>query len=264
MSFFVDTHAHLYADQFNEDQDAMMQRAIKNGVSHFFLPNIDETSIDAMYDLESRYPGQCFAMMGLHPCSVNKDFGSVLSRMQAQLNVRKFCAIGEIGLDYYWSTTFKQQQIEAFRIQCGWAKQLDIPIVIHARDSLDDIIELVRAEKTPNFRGIFHCFGGSYAQAQQIIDLGFLLGIGGVLTFKKANLDTVLEKIDVQHLVLETDAPYLAPSPYRGKRNESAYIPIIAQKLADIKQVPVEKIAQITSENALNLFGLNFEGIKTC
>jgi TatD DNase family protein len=252
----VDTHAHLYADQFNQDQDAMMQRAMDNGVTHFFLPNIDEASIEPMFDLEKRYNGQCFAMMGLHPCSVKADYKAVLARMEKQLEKRSYCAVGEIGLDYYWSTEFKEQQIDAFNIQCTWAKNSDVPIVIHARDSLDDIIALVRRAKTDKLRGIFHCFGGTYEQAQQIIELGFLLGIGGVLTFKKANLDVVLSTVDLQHLVLETDAPYLAPKPYRGKRNESAYIPIIAQKLAEVKQTTVDEVARITSNNALQLFGI--------
>lgn len=256
MSFLVDTHAHLYAEQFDDDRDAMMQRAIQQGISHFFLPNIDEQSIEPMLQLEGRYPGQCFAMMGLHPCSVQADFKTVLEKMEQWFEKRFFCAVGEIGLDYYWSTEFKQQQQEAFVMQCQWAKKRDIPIVIHARDSLDDLISIVEEQNTANFRGIFHCFGGTVEQAEKIIDMGFLLGIGGVLTFKKSNLSSVLSNIDLKHIVLETDAPYLSPSPHRGKRNESAYVAFVAEKLALAKGISVEQVANQTSENALKLFGV--------
>jgi TatD DNase family protein len=253
----IDSHAHLYANQFDEDRAAMMQRAIDNGIQHFFLPNIDEASIPGMLELETQYPNQCHAMMGLHPCSVDANYKQVLSNMEKWFAQRPFCAVGEIGLDYYWSTDFVKEQKDAFQIQCRWAKELDIPIVIHARDSLDDLIQLVGEEKMDNFRGIFHCFGGSIEQANQIIDLGFLMGIGGVLTFKKANLDVILEEIDLKHLVLETDAPYLAPHPYRGKRNESSYIKLIAEKLAEVKGLSLDEVAKVTSANALKLFGVS-------
>lgn len=252
----VDTHAHLYADQFNEDRNAMIQRAFDAGVQHLFLPNIDEASIEGMLALEAAYPDHCYAMMGLHPCSVGADYKAVLSRMEAWLERRPFCAVGEIGLDYYWSKEFVAEQKDAFRVQSRWAKDLDVPIVIHARDSLDDLIQLVEEEKTDNFRGVFHCFGGSLEQAQKIIDLGFMLGLGGVLTFKKANLGAVIEHIDLKHLVLETDAPYLAPTPYRGKRNESAYVALVAEKLAEVQGCSVEEIAAATSANALKLFSI--------
>jgi TatD DNase family protein len=251
---FIDTHAHLYASQFDNDRTAMIERAIANGVEQFFLPNIDLESIEPMLALEAQFPERCHTMMGLHPCSVDADYKKVLTTIEKWLQERPFCAVGEIGLDYYWSKEFVKEQKDAFRIQCRWAKELDVPIVIHARDSIDDLIEIVRAEKTDNFRGIFNCFGGSAAQAEQIIELGFLMGLGGVLTFKKARLDEVVAPIDLKHFVLETDAPYLSPTPYRGKRNESAYIPIIAQKLADAKGLPVETIAAATTENALALF----------
>lgn len=252
----IDTHTHLYASQFDQDRDEMLQRAIDQGVEHFFLPNIDLESIEGMLQLEADYPQHCHAMMGLHPCSVDANFEAALEVVKEWLDKRPFCAVGEIGLDYYWSKEFVTQQQEAFRIQCGWAKELDRPIVIHARDSIDDLIKIVREEKTENFRGIFHCFGGTLEQAQQIIDLGFLLGIGGVLTFKKAKLDEVLEHIDLQHLVLETDAPYLSPTPYRGKRNESAYVKIIGEKLAEVKGISLEEVAETTSATALELFSL--------
>lgn len=250
----IDTHAHLYSPEFDQDRPAMIQRAIDNGVQQFFLPNVDASSIPRMLELEAQYPGKCHAMMGLHPCSVDGNYKAVLAEMEKMLAERPFCAIGEIGLDYYWSLDFVKEQKDAFRIQCQWAKELDLPIVIHARDSLDDLIQMVGEEKTDNFRGIFHCFGGSLEQAQKIIDLGFLMGLGGVLTFKKANLDVIVQDIDLKHLVLETDAPYLAPVPHRGKRNESAYIRLVAEKLAEIKGVSLEEVGEITSQNALKLF----------
>lgn len=252
----IDTHAHLYASQFKEDRAEMIQRAFDNGIEHLFLPNIDADSIPGMLALEEAYPNQCHAMMGLHPCSVDANYKATLAMMEKWFEERSFCAVGEIGLDYYWSKEFVAEQKDAFRTQCRWAKALDIPIVIHARDSLDDLIQIVKEEKTDNFRGIFHCFGGSLEQANQIIDLGFLMGLGGVLTFKKANLGAVVEHIDLKHLVLETDAPYLTPTPYRGKRNESAYIKIIAEKLAEVKGISVEEVGKVTSATALELFGI--------
>lgn len=254
---FVDTHAHLYASQFDKDRTAVVERAIERGVNQFFLPNIDLPSIQPMLDLEAAFPGHCHAMMGLHPCSVDGNYEAVLETVKEWLDRRPFCAVGEIGLDYYWSKEFVEEQKEAFKIQSRWAQDLDVPIVIHARDSLDDLIDLVGELHTDNFRGIFHCFGGSLEQAQKIIDRGFLLGLGGVLTFKKANLGTVIEHIGLEHVVLETDAPYLSPTPYRGKRNESAYIPIIAQRLAEVKNVTVEEVANATTANALKLFGVS-------
>lgn len=253
---FIDTHAHLYAKQFDQDRAMVVERAIQNGVEQFFLPNIDVASIQPMLDLEAQYPNRCHAMMGLHPCSVDANYEQTLAVIKQELDKRPYCAVGEIGLDYYWSTEFVEEQKKAFRLQSRWAQELDVPIVIHARDCLDDLIALVSELKTDNFRGIFHCFGGSLEQAQQIIDLGFLLGLGGVLTFKKANLGAVIEHIDLEHLVLETDAPYLSPTPYRGKRNESAYVPIIAQRLADVQGTSVEEVGKVTTANALKLFGV--------
>lgn len=252
----IDTHAHLYASQFDKDRTEVVQRALDHNVQHLFLPNIDESSIEGMLALEAQYPQHCHAMMGLHPCSVEANYKEVLDKMSKWFEKRSFCAVGEIGLDYYWSKEFVKEQKDAFRIQCRWAKELDIPIVIHARDSLDDLIQIVTEEKTDNFRGIFHCFGGSIEQAQQIIDLGFWMGLGGVLTFKKANLAPTIEQIDLKHLVLETDAPYLSPTPYRGKRNESSYVQLVAEKLATIKGISVEEVAAITSKNALEIFGI--------
>ena len=253
MQFFVDTHAHLYADQFDLDREECLKKAIQENIKYIFLPNIDLESIEPMLQLEHS-TSNCFAMMGLHPCSVQADYKIVLDEIRSWLDRRYFCAVGEIGLDYYWSRDFDKEQKDAFRIQCRWAKELNVPIVIHARDSIDDLIQIVSEEKTQNFRGVFHCFGGTLEQAKKIIDLGFKLGLGGVLTFKKANLGEVIQHIDLEHIVLETDAPYLAPVPFRGKRNECAYIPYVAQKLAEVKSCAIDEIARITSMNAIELF----------
>ncbi len=251
----IDTHAHLYLQQFKEDRDEMIQRARDAGIGRMYLPNIDRDSIEEMLQLESRQPGVCFAMMGLHPCSVKADFEEQLSLIKEWLTRRPFVAIGEIGLDLYWDKTFFSAQKEAFRRQIDWAIELDRPIVIHSRDSTAEVIHILKEKKHPKLRGIFHCFGGSVEEAESIVGLGFLLGIGGVLTFKKTGLDKTMEVVALKHLVLETDAPYLAPVPYRGKRNESAYVRLIAQKLASIKGLSVEEVEQITTANALQLFG---------
>lgn len=251
----VDTHAHLYLDQFDEDRAEMLQRARDKGVSRFYLPNIDSSSIDDMLALEKQYPGECFAMMGLHPCSVKSNFKDELAIVEKWLHKRTFVAVGEIGTDLYWDETYAEEQKDAFRIQANWAKDLGIPIVIHCRDSMDLTIDLVQQEQDGRLRGIFHCFGGNLKQAQSIIDLGFYLGIGGVLTFKKSGLDQTIQQVSLEHLVLETDSPYLAPSPFRGKRNESAYIHLVAEKLASVKEISLEEVARVTSENAAKIFG---------
>jgi TatD DNase family protein len=251
----VDTHAHLYLDQFDEDRDEMLQRAKSKGIEKFYLPNIDSSTIDELLAMEANYPNECFAMMGLHPCSVKGNYKEELAIVEKWLNERPFAAVGEIGTDLYWDKTFIEEQKGAFQIQANWAKELGIPIVIHCRDSMDLTIGLVEKEQDGRLRGIFHCFGGSVEQAQKIIDLGFYLGIGGVLTFKKSGLDQTVQEISMEHLVLETDAPYLAPTPFRGKRNESAYIHQIAEKLASVKETSLAKVAKITSENAEKIFG---------
>jgi TatD DNase family protein len=250
----IDTHTHLYAKQFDDDRAEMMQRAFANKVEAFYLPNIDSSSIEGMLELEQTYPGQCFAMMGLHPCSVKENYKEELATVKEWLDKRPFVAIGEIGIDLYWDKTFFEQQKEAFLTQVEWAKELDIPIVIHSRESTSIIIELLREVKDDRLRGIFHCFGGSVEEAEAIIDLGFLLGIGGVLTFKKSGLANTLASVDLKHIVLETDSPYLAPVPYRGKRNESSYVLHVAEKLATVKQMGLDEVAQITTENANALF----------
>ena len=250
----IDTHAHLYVKQFEGDRAAMIQRAIDNNVKEFYLPNIDSETIEDMLALEAAYPDRCYAMMGLHPCSVKENVEEELQIVKSWLEKRPFCAVGEIGIDLHWDTTFFEQQKQAFRQQIHWAIDLDIPIVIHSRKSTWEVITILREEKHPKLRGIFHCFGGNVEEAVAIIDLGFYLGIGGVLTFKKAGLDKTMEAIDLEHVVLETDAPYLAPTPYRGKRNESAYVHLIADRLATIKGLSLREVTAITSQNAKNIF----------
>lgn len=250
----IDTHTHLYAEQFDEDRDEVIKRAIAEGVNRFYLPNIDSTSIQGMFDLEQQYPNQCYPMMGLHPCSVKENVDEELKIVEEWLKKRSFSAIGEIGIDLYWDKTFFEAQKIAFLKQVKWAKSLNLPIIIHSRESIDIIIELLQPEKEEGLRGIFHCFTGTLQQAEAIMDLGFLMGIGGVLTFKKAKLDQVVQHIPLEYLVLETDSPYLAPSPNRGKRNESSYVKLVAKKLAEVKDVSLESLAAITSKNALELF----------
>jgi TatD DNase family protein len=252
----TDTHAHLYSEEFDADRNAMIQRALHKHVTRFFLPNIDVASIQPMLNLVWEFPDNCFPMMGLHPCSVNEHVEAHLFQIQKWFKKRTFYAVGEIGLDYYWSTEFKEQQISAFKKQIQWAIQYDLPINIHSRNATPDCIAILEEMKHPRLRGIFHCFSGNADEAKQITQLGFYLGIGGVLTFKNAGLDKAIENIPIENLVLETDAPYLAPVPYRGKRNESAYILEIAQKLAELKNVSVEKVAQITTENSKIVFGI--------
>lgn len=253
---FVDTHTHLYAAEFNDDRNKVVEKAIQNGISHMFLPNIDIHSIQPMLDLCWTFPAHCFPMMGLHPCSVDEHVDAHLFQIQKWFKKRKFYAVGEIGLDYYWSTEFKDQQVKAFRMQIQWAIQQDLPIVIHSRNSNEDVIAIIKEMKHPRLRGIFHCFGGDAMQAAEVVDAGFLLGIGGVLTFKNGGLDKAIADIPLEHLVLETDAPYLAPVPYRGKRNESFYLIEVARKLAELKKIGLNQVAEITTANALRVFAL--------
>jgi len=252
----IDTHCHLYSEEFMADIDAVIEQSASEGVQKFYLPAIDSNSIDAMLALEDRFPEKCLAMMGLHPCYVKENFRDELSIVSGWLTKRKFAAIGEIGLDYYWDKTFATEQQEAFRTQIELSIQYKLPIVIHTRNAMQDTINTVKEYIGKGVYGIFHCFGGSYETAQEIIAAGFYLGIGGVLTYKKAGLAEVLEKIDLQHLVLETDSPYLSPVPFRGKRNESSYLKYIVAKLAAVKNVSVEEVAAITTANAQKIFGL--------
>ncbi len=252
---FIDTHTHLYDEQFSEDRTEAIRNAVDAGVTKMYLPNCNSETIDGMLQLAQQFPDNCLPMMGLHPCYVKEDYKAELKIVEEQLTSKKYCAVGEIGLDYYWDTSYKEQQIEAFELQIDWALQYDLPIIIHTRNSLQDGIDIVKKKQNGKLKGIFHCFGGSQQEAEQIIDLGFYLGIGGVVTFKNSKLPETLKNIDLKHIVLETDAPYLAPTPYRGKRNESSYIPLVAEKLVDIKQVELSEIARITTENAQKVFG---------
>ena len=252
----TDTHTHLYAEEFDADRDLLVEQAGVLGVQRFFMPNIDSTSIEPMLELEKRYPGKAFAMMGLHPCYVKENWKTELELVEKWLNSRKFVAVGEIGIDLYWDKTFLEEQKEAFRIQIRMANERKLPIVIHTRESFDVTYELLLETKKETPQGIFHCFSGSAEQAQKAIGLGFLLGIGGVVTFKNSGVDKAIENIPLEHIVLETDAPYLAPVPYRGKRNDPAYIVKVAEKLSEIYKCSVKEIAEITTKNSIRLFGV--------
>lgn len=253
-NYWTDTHAHIYVKDFNEDRAEMLRQCDDLDIKRIYMPNVDHTSIDDMLELEHLYPLQCFAMMGLHPCSVKKDFESELYRVEDWLAKRKFAAVGEMGTDLYWDKTFWDQQQEAFKIQVGWAKKYRLPIVIHCRESIDETIGLLEPLLDGKLTGIFHCFSGNLEQAKKIIAMGFYLGIGGVATFKNGGLDKILPDIELEHLVLETDSPYLAPTPHRGKRNSPLYIPLIASKIAELKKCSVDDVKVITTNNALNLF----------
>ena len=250
----IDTHTHLYDEQFEQDRIEMIQRAIDSGVERMYLPNCDATTIEPMFEVERKFPNHCFAMMGLHPCYVKENVDEELNIVRKWLDERKFCAVGEIGLDYYWDKSFVELQKQAFRMQIEWALEFNIPIVIHTREATKDTIDIVKEYSAKGIKGVFHCFSGSYETAMQIIDMGFYLGIGGVLTYKNAGLQEVVQRLDLKHLVLETDAPYLTPAPFRGKRNESHYVHYIAQKLSELKDVSLDEIDRITTTNANELF----------
>ncbi len=254
MPYWIDTHAHIYSTEFDLDRAEMLRQCEEAHIKRIYMPNIDRTSIDAMLEVEHRYPQQCFSIMGLHPCSVKKDFETELYKVEEWLSKRKFVAVGEMGTDLHWDKTFWGQQQEAFKIQVGWAKKYRLPLVIHCRESIDETIGLLEPLLDGRLTGIFHCFSGSLEQAKKIIAMGFSLGIGGVVTFKNGGLDKILPEIDLKHIVLETDSPYLAPVPHRGKRNSPLYIPHIATKLAEVKNIPLEEVKEATNKNALTLF----------
>lgn len=252
----TDTHTHLYSTDFDEDREAVMQRAIEAGVTRFFVPAIDSGTTSAMYDLEKNYPENVFLMMGLHPVSVKEDYETELKHVEEEFSKKKFYAIGEIGIDLYWDKSTFEWQREAFRYQIKLAKKHELPIVIHCRNAFDEVFEVLEEEKSEGLFGIFHCFTGNKEQALQAISHNMKLGIGGVVTFKNGGIDKFLDEIDLKHIVLETDSPYLAPKPFRGKRNESSYLVHIAEKLSKIYGISIEEIAEITTQNSEKIFGV--------
>ncbi len=253
----IDTHAHIYASDFKTDQPATIRKAMEEGVIKILMPNIDHTSVDVMLETEAAHPEVCLPMMGLHPCSVKKDFQQELYRIENWLNKHKFIGIGETGIDLYWDKTYLAQQQEALQIQTDWARQFNLPLILHTRDSFNETYDIIARNQHENLTGIFHCFSGTLEEAKKVIDLNFYLGIGGVSTFKNGGLDKVLPEVPLERIVLETDCPYLAPVPHRGKRNEPAYVKLIAEKVAQLKNISVEELAEKTTENARKLFNLN-------
>lgn len=252
----TDTHTHLYYETDPQKLADLMQRCFDNHINRLFLPNVDVESVTQVFDLVSAYPASVFPMLGLHPCSVKDDWEQVLAAIKASHKNHKIYAIGEIGIDLYWDKTTLHQQIAAFKQQIAWAKSLQLPIVIHCRDAFDEVFEVLEQEQGDGLRGIFHCFTGNLEQAQKVISLSFYLGIGGVVTYKNAGLDKILPQIDLSHIVLETDSPYLTPVPHRGKPNESSYLIHVAQKVADVYQTSLEVVADITTANSKKIFGV--------
>jgi TatD DNase family protein len=252
----TDTHTHLYYETDPEKLSDLMQRSLDNKVSRLFLPNVDSESIALVFGLSEQFPEHCFPMLGLHPCDVKENYKEELDIISKEIAQRKIYAIGEIGIDLHWDKTTLGIQQEAFRTQIGWAKQAGLPIVIHCREAFDEIFEILSELNDDKLRGIFHCFSGTLEQANKVIELGFYLGIGGVLTYKNSGLDKVVQDISLEHLVLETDSPYLTPVPFRGKPNESSYLIYVAQKLADLKQLSLEEIAEVTTRNSRLVFGV--------
>ena len=252
---FIDTHAHIYLPQLKEDISEVLERSQEKGIVRIYMPNIDESSIDDMLEIEEKFPDICIPMMGLHPCSVDKKFEKQLYQVEKWIDDREFAAIGEIGTDLYWDKSFWDQQQEALKIQLEWAREKKWPAILHCRESIDETIELVSSVNDQDLYGIFHCFTGSLDQAERIIELGFYLGIGGVSTFKNGGLEEVIESVDLNKIVLETDSPYLAPVPHRGKRNEPSYIPLIAERIAELKNIELGEVAETTTKTALQIFG---------
>lgn len=248
----IETHAHIYLKEFANDLSEIIDKAKEEGVERIYMPNVDHTTIDDMLEVANTYPDYCIPMMGLHPCSVGKDFEKDLYEVEDWLKKGEFVAVGEIGTDLYWDKTFWPEQQEAFKIQADFAKKYDLPLVIHCRETIDETIELIK--RTDSKNGVFHCFTGNVDQANQIISQGFSIGLGGVATFKNGGLNPVMEEIDIKNIVLETDSPYLAPVPHRGKRNQPAYIKLVAQKIAEVKNIDIESVADTTTQNAFKLF----------
>ena len=253
---FIDTHAHIYLNQFAEDLDLVVQNAQEKGVDYIYMPNIDRSTIDAMLGVQTQYPEMCRSMMGLHPCSVKSDYLEELSTVESELKTGKYIAVGEIGTDRYWDLTFWKEQVDAFNIQLSYAESFQLPVAIHCRESLDETIELVSDFKG-NISGVFHCFTGTVEQYEMISELGFFVGIGGVSTFKNSGMEDLLKLMSLDNVVIETDSPYLAPVPYRGKRNEPSYIVEVASRIAQAKGISLSKVAEVTSNNAKKLFKTN-------
>ena len=252
----IDTHSHIYLPEFRDDLDQMLTRAENEAINLILMPAIDNETHQSMLEIEAQYPGKSLSMMGLHPCSVKEGYKQELKIVEEYLEKRRFVAVGETGLDFYWDRTFTKEQYASFQIQIELAKQYNIPVVIHSRNSIDDCIKVIRENQQGNLKGVFHCFSGNEMQAKEIIDLGFYLGIGGVVTFKNSGLDKVMVDIDIKNIVLETDAPYLAPVPFRGKRNECSYLRYVVEKLAQIKNIAKEEVAKMTTKNAKELFSI--------
>jgi len=250
----IDTHTHLFVSEFDSDRAAVIERAQVEGVEKFVLPNIDKTTITALKQTVAQYPDLMLPLMGLHPTSVKADFKAELADIKAELEQGSYFGIGEIGIDLYWDQTFLKQQQEAFQIQLQWAKQKKLPVSIHIREAFDEVFEIIEQEKSTDLRGVFHCFTGTLEQAKRAVDLNFHLGIGGVVTFKNGKIDQFIDQIPPHHLVVETDAPWLAPSPYRGKRNEPAYLKLIVEKLAGVYQMKTEELACILYHNSMDVF----------
>jgi TatD DNase family protein len=253
----IDTHSHVFLEDFDNDRDQVIQNSIDKNVTKIVLPNIDISSIDAVFDIQKNYPDICYPAMGLHPGSVKEDYIEQLKQIEKEIQNNQVYGIGETGLDFYWDTTFKESQIDSFVTQIKWAIQYDLPLIIHVRESFEETLQCVKENLKPGLKGVFHCFTGSVADAEKIFDLGFHIGIGGIVTFKNSGLGETVNNLPLERVILETDSPYLTPAPFRGKRNESAYVALVAQKIAELKNLPMEKIAEITSDNANRLFGFN-------
>lgn len=254
---FIDTHTHIYLDEFDQDRHQIVEKAIQSGVKYMMLPNIDRSSVQPMLAMVNDFPDHCFPMMGLHPTSVKENYQEELREVETSLGEHKFYGIGECGMDFYWDKTFVREQERAFRHQIELALAHKLPLVVHIRDSFNEVIRILKDVNNPDLKGIFHCFSGSIEQARQAIGLGFSLGLGGVITFKNNKMQETLKHVDLKHLVLETDAPFLAPVPYRGKRNEPSYVPLIAAKVAEIKEIDIAEVARETTRNAMQLFQIN-------
>ena len=251
---FVDTHSHIYSSEFSLDRDEVITRALRSGVERIVLPNIDSSSLKPMLDLTDSVPGLFYPLIGLHPTSVKEDYKNELQILEYWMGKRKFYGVGEIGIDLYWDKSFFDEQVDAFKTQIGWAKKQNLPVIIHVRDSFNETFQILKEEYTPGLSGIFHSFTGTAEQAKEVIDMGFKLGANGIVTFKNSGLDDVFGQIDLKHVVIETDSPWLAPAPHRGKRNECSYIQLVAEKLAALHGTTVKEVATVTTRNAQEIF----------